>query len=333
MNVTMSFGVNGHEINVENHVREMVRGSYPRLMFLTASDITANQIPVITANDILMGTGSVVGRNYLILPNDNGKFVPNFSNLSTGSAGLESLFTNDNGDQDLSFVNLSNLVLTGSILKGLTQQSGSFFDQIAGSSPESMGGSPTSNLTILQRTADPSSNLVSFYDASNLFYGMRIHPGSYSIIDSAMTGSGQVITLKDNGYGTLYRADCEGPHPKWAVCGILLYDEGVACVTNPHLGDFFGKSQFAVEMRGEQPVNVLEMQAIVPAFQSNSSSNPSWLPLTASDYANDKSDSFVMIDTVNFHDEYLNVVAKATLAQPVQKRERDKLMFRVKFDF
>jgi hypothetical protein len=180
---------------------------------------------------------------------------------------------------------------------------------------------------------DPSSNLVSFYDASNLFYGVRIHPGSYMLKDSAMTGSGQSITLKDNGYGTLYRADCDGPHPTWSVCGIVLYDEGVACVTNPSLGDFFGKSQFQVEMKGEQPVNVLEMQAIIPAWTANSSSNPSWMPLTASDYANDKSDSFVMVYTVNFHDEYLNVVAKATLAQPVQKRDRDRVMFRVKFDF
>ena len=332
-NVTMSFGVNGHEINVENHVREMVRGKYPRLLFLTASDITTNQIPTITANDIMMATGTVVARNYLILPNDNGRFVPNFSNLTTGSAFLGGMFVNDNGDSDLSFVNLQSLVSTGSILKGLTQQSGSFFDQLAGSSPESMGGSPTSNLTILQRTSDPSSNLVSFYDASNLFYGMRIHPGSYKISDSSMTGSGQSITLKDNGFGTLYRADCDGPHPIWSVCGIVLYDEGVACVTNPYLGDFFGKSQFEIEMRGEQPVNVLEMQAIIPAFQANSSSNPSWMPLTASDYANDKSDSFVMIDTVNFHDEYLNVVAKASIAQPVQKRDRDRIMFRVKFDF
>lgn len=333
MNLTMSFGVNGHEINVENHVREMVRGSYPRLLFLTASDITTNQIPTVTANDLMMATGSMVGRNYLILPNDNGRFVPNFSNLSTGSSFLEGMFVTDRGDQDLSFVNLGSLVPTGTILAGLTQQSGSFFDQIAGSSPESMGGSPTSNLTILQRTQDASSNLVSFFDASNLFYGMRIHPGSYIIKDSAITGSGQSITLRDNGFGTLYRADCDGPHPTWSVCGTILYDEGIACVTNPHLGDFFGKSQFEVEMRGEQPVNVLEMQAIIPAYQANSSSNPSWQPLTASDYANDKSDSFVMIDTVNFHDENLNIVAKATLAQPIQKRDRDRIMFRVKFDF
>jgi hypothetical protein len=332
-NVTMSFGVGGHEINAENHLREMVRGSYPRLLFLTSSDITTNQIPNITANDIMMGTGSIVGRNYLILPNDNGKFVPNFSNVATGSAYLSSMFVNDLGIEDLSFVNLRNVISTGSIFTGLTQQSGSFFEQIAGSSPENMSGSPTSNLTILQRTMDPSSNLVSFYDSSNLFYGVRIHPSSFTVKDSAITGSLQSITLKDNGYGTLYRADCDGPHPTWSVCGVVLYDEGVACVTNPYLGDFFGKSQFQVEMRGEQPVNVLEMQAIIPAWTSNSSSNPSWQPLTASDYANDKSDSFVMVDTVNFHDEYLNVVAKATLAQPIQKRDRDRVMFRVKFDF
>jgi hypothetical protein len=44
-------------------------------------------------------------------------------------------------------------------------------------------------------------------------------------------------------------------------------------------------------------------------------------------------DSFVYISGINFHDENLNVVAKANFAQPVMKRDGDKILFKITFDF
>jgi len=75
------------------------------------------------------------------------------------------------------------------------------------------------------------------------------------------------------------------------------------------------------------------MQAIAPAWTLNTSSNPTYKPLYSSDYANDKDKGFVFINTLNFHDENLNVVARANLSQPIVKRPGDRIMFRVKFDF
>jgi hypothetical protein len=60
---------------------------------------------------------------------------------------------------------------------------------------------------------------------------------------------------------------------------------------------------------------------------------PSYLPLTASDYANEVGDPIVYITRVNFHDENLNIVARAELSQPVAKRLADKFTVKVKFDF
>jgi hypothetical protein len=60
---------------------------------------------------------------------------------------------------------------------------------------------------------------------------------------------------------------------------------------------------------------------------------PSYLPLTASDYANEAGGPMVYITRVNFHDENLNVVGRAELAQPVSKRLSDKFLIKVKFDF
>jgi hypothetical protein len=42
---------------------------------------------------------------------------------------------------------------------------------------------------------------------------------------------------------------------------------------------------------------------------------------------------FVYISGINFHDENMNVVAKAKLAQPIIKREGDRVLFKVAFSY
>ena len=90
---------------------------------------------------------------------------------------------------------------------------------------------------------------------------------------------------------------------------------------------------FTVRFRGNQPVHVLETQAISPAWMINSSSNPDWKNLYLTDYENDTQPGFVRITRVNFHDENLNIVARTDLSQPINKRSSDRIMFRTKFDF
>ena len=198
-----------------------------------------------------------------------------------------------------------------------------------------MGGEITDSLAIYQRTKDQSSNLVTFFDASNLFYGGKIHPGTYELTDSNVTGSQGLlsVTLKDNGMGGLYRADATTPHAKWNSVGSLLYEEGIAVITSPYLGEMFGKDSFEVTFKGEHRVPLLTTNVTIPAFGINSSSMPSYQPLTASDYANEVGDPITYITRINFHDENLNIIAKAELAQPIAKRLADKFIIRTKFDF
>jgi hypothetical protein len=184
-------------------------------------------------------------------------------------------------------------------------------------------------------TANNSSYLASLFDASNLFYGSKIHPGTFELSDPSFTGSAGLLSvrLRDNGMGGLYRADCTTPHAKWNSVGTLLYEEGLAVVTSPYFGDLFGKDAFSAKFRGEQPITVLSTNVTVPAFQINSSSLPSYLPLTASNYANEDGNPVTYITRVNLHDENLNIIAKAELAQPIAKRLSDKFVIKVKFDF
>ena len=338
INVALSFGVDGHYVNLENHTREFVRGYYPRLLHLTSSEIPTSYGSYSTTNEYLYASGSTRRRNLTILPCDNGKFKPNFSLLISGTSynkgeAMEK-FVDNEGSPDLSCVNMSSLVDDSTLYSKLDFGTDIFY-KLLGATPEDPGVEQGSVLTILQRTGDNSSNSVTIFDASNLFYGGRIYEGSYELIDPAFTGSDGTLRLKlkDNKRGSLYRADANSEHATWATCGFVLYPEGISVVTTPYYGNLFGKDDFQVNLLGNQNVHVLEIQAIAPAWQLNRSRNKRWQEIRVTDYSNDKEPGFVSINRINFHDENLNIVARAELARPINKRYSDRIMFRTKFDF
>lgn len=356
-NVKLAYGVRGRDINVQNYCRDFVQKKYPRLYCLTASAITTST-ETYTANSFLLDIGPNRdmhrARGMFILPSDNGKFIPGWNLLRSGTIEAApsqnsnmSLFVNDLGNLNVGIVSLNNLMPTSSIFEGLTQTNSDGTDdtahtgilqEIMGSSPENAGADPGSGYTILQRTRDNSSNAVVFFDASNLFYGKQIMPHSIRLIDSALSGTSSGSTgylpfkVKDNGRGTLYRADAASIHATWSAIGYTIYEEGISVITSPVI-PFFGKNQFDIDMRGEQSLHVLEVNA--PALQGmlNSSSNPSFVPGTRDNYASNYEGTALGISSVLFHDNNMNIVARTTLAQPILKTEFDKYMFRVKFDF
>tara|TARA_R110001583_G_scaffold61722_1_gene182105 strand:- start:2162 stop:6025 length:3864 start_codon:yes stop_codon:yes gene_type:complete len=187
---------------------------------------------------------------------------------------------------------------------------------------------------IYQTTGDPSSNEIKLFDISNLFYGQRIEEGTFRLRDPYYTGSnGKVsITLRDNGEGGLYRADCLTKQAQWANVGNVFYDEGVGIIKSPHIGHF-GKDYFSCDFAGEQTTHVMTVNAFSPGSQVNSSSNPSYLPLSATLNANDTAPEFTYITSINIHDDNLNVIMRANLAQPVLKRWVDEYLFKIKLDF
>lgn len=339
-NVAMSFGVGGHYMNLENFLRDLVTKNYPRQMSLTASQITETATPK-TANEFLYATGSVKKRNVTILPCDNGLFIPNFdllksgtiSNIPTSGSAMEK-FVNDLGHLDLSYISLRNLVLTSSLRPGLIAQSGSIFETMAGATPEDPGVDPGEILTIYQRTRDSSSNEVAFFEISNIFFGNRINPGSFVLTDSKITGTSEKvsITIKDNGLGNLYRADCITDKATWNSIGNIFYNEGVAVIKTPNI-PFFGKEQFDMEFKGEQTTHVLMLSAEAAAGQINSSSHPNFSPISATLNANDTEKDFVYITNIDWLDDNLNVIMKTNLAQPIKKRTNDKLLIKSKMDY
>ena len=355
-NVVFSFGVGGFMINLPNFLREFKNGFYPRLYNLTASTIDTTVLDI-TANQYAYATASIRKRNLTILPNDNGKFFPDFKLLNSGTlrTGM-SQFKHPLGGVDNSIISLNDMIPSSSAFLGLPTVTARDLDmiremlslpddtspesiasQVAGITPENMaiaGGKRGPILTIYQRTRDPSSNEICIFDMSNLFYGDRILPKSFYLTDPNVSGSGGKvgITLRDNGRGSLYRADCLTTQAEWPNVGTILNNEGVVIVKSPHLS-YFGKDKFEAAFKGEQNVHILTVNLPAGVGIINSSSNPQYKILSASNNANDLDSRFVYIAGLNLHDDNLNVIMRANLAQPVLKREEDEVVVRFKIDF
>ena len=159
-NIALSFGVGGRHINLPNFTREFIRKSYPRLYHLTASTIN-NTTTYRSANYYMYESGSIIKSNLTILPNDNGKFIPNFDLLVTGTAfdlepekipqtfkpvsgSLMDRFVSDEGILRMDLVSMHDIISTESIIDSLysddedAELSGVSSD-LRGSTPEQPG--------------------------------------------------------------------------------------------------------------------------------------------------------------------------------------------------
>jgi len=336
-NSSFSFGVNGKMINLENFTREFVNGRSPR-HFNLVPQIINNTIEDITADQYVYSSGSIKKRNMTILPNDNGLFKPNYFALSSSPMSASEKWTHDqfrySNKKDYSIISLENLIPSSSLFPGLAASQGSIFEKIAGASPENPGVAPGSVLTIAQRTRDLSSNEIVITDISNIYYGNKIHPGSFEMYEKDLTGSdGKVkITIKDNERGGLYRADCLTKQADWNNIGNLFYDEGIAIIKSPHLF-YFGKDMLDVKFKGEQNLHTMILDIPVFSEMFNSSSNPTFTIVQPSTGANDEDLSSIYVTTVNIHDNNLNIIMKANFSQPVFKTEEDEFVIRLKEDF
>lgn len=365
INIDVSFGGFGHYINLENFVRDFAQGQYGRLFNLTASVNPTTAPTPTTFNDYLYSTGSNIKRNMMLLPSDNGNFYPNFTfmiptrddyilretaNSVTYYSGTltkpfrapwkvdPSQFVNDLGNISPGFVTLRNLLPSSSFQKqaqGISTSS-SLNRALDGVSPEFLSDPPSNSgrYTVFQRTGDNSSNQVVFFDISNLYYGLKIHPGSVVLKDTSFTGSSGKIEmiLRDDGLGNIYRASASGSAPTWASVGNVFYNEGIILLKHPSMY-FFGKDQFELTFQGEQNTHILTYNLFKRPLSVLSSSNPNYMPVSASDAANDTDQRFVYITGINIHDDNLNVIMKTSLAQPVLARTSEKFLFKVKMDW
>ncbi len=339
-NVDMSFSVYGLYVNLENFGRDFSTKFYPRWFNLTSS-LNQNLVNL-SASQLLYATASLRKRNLTLLPCDNGKFYPNFELLKSGSNVLfsggensnHSMYVDDLNTVNFGYISLNELISTSSIDKTITDESGTLFNEIVGPTPERTNRSIKFVPSMLQRLRDPSSNEVSFFNISNLFFGSKINPGSFKLTDSYFTGSGDKvsITLRDDKYGNLYRADSLTEHAKWSSVGNIFYNEGIIAIKSPHISKI-GKDQFTMNFEGEQPIFVTKIRTEASINMVNSSSHPNFIPLSSSLLANEIDNDFVYITNMYFFDENLNVLMKTNFSQPIKKKNGDKVSIIVGTDY
>lgn len=347
-NINLAFASQIFAPSTQNFLFDVKNGTAPRLYRLTAS-LDTTELDVY-AVDHMFRDSAFIKNAYTILPCDNGLFTPNFDFVpSSSTATSYRPYQDAGGAFDSTQISLRGIdtntdlsTTLGMKTVGLTGRE-NFISPTVYTIPTTNNGSTAfayGNLTTLLSFegstglfADTSSNLSTIYQISNLYYGNQIFPESFELSSAALTGSGGKIniTLKDNGFGGLYRADAVTPAPRWATIGNLFYDEGLAIIKTPHLY-YFGKDNFSVSFNGHQNVHTYTIDAICPAGEINSSSNPSYLSFLPTNEQNETADSFVYITGINIHDDNFNVIMRANLAQPVLKRPDEEFLFRLKYD-
>lgn len=351
-NVWLSFNVGGHILNLENFTRDLSTLNFPRHMSLTGAIDTAIPLPstTATANDGIFDVPELRYRNLFLLPCDDGNFKPSFALVETGSipttpvksGSLFYHYTNDLDYVDMSMIKLRELIPSQSFphrdeplgYENIRAESRILNQSDEWATPENPTRLSYNIPAVYGRTLDNSSDEVSIFDITKLYYGEKIRPGTLQMTDTSLTGSGGQIsmTLKDDGNGNLYRSSASTTNATWNSVGNVFYDEGIVVVKSPNI-PLFGKDQFEMTFKGQHEVHVLKLHVIAPAATLNSSSNPSYIPVSASLNANETNPEFVAITGINFHDDNLNVIMKTKFAQPVIKRTDDRVMFRSKLDF
>jgi len=350
-NIELSFRVDGYEINLENYVRDFATGRFPRLLQLTGvRNTTSDRIDVAR----LLDEPFYRKRNLTILPNDNGLFSPNFKNLSaerlyTGSQAEKDKYIRFRNDlnTDLSSISLRNLVSTHSLLiPSITNTSGtkkdetkettvdSPFFKLVGVTPEEPNGAIGTIRAVAQRTQDVSSNEICWFDISNMFYDKEIKPQSFVAYDTAVTSSdGKVkLTLKDDGYGNIFRADAITPQATWNSVGNIFYPEGIVLLKSPHLSNF-GKDRFEVGFSGSHNVHTQRVYVKVPRGMVNSSSHNEYIDRKSDNRVVEHKTNKTIISSINLYNQDFNIVGKCNLAQAFEKADQDSIVFILQQDY
>ena len=161
-----------------------------------------------------------------------------------------------------------------------------------------------------------------------LYYGNELLKENFVLKTKLPSGKDVTIVDKDN---QLFIAD-KNLEPTAAKVGHISYTNGYLSIFHHLLSDIT-LEETTLEFRGSKNMHVLQFDVRCPPGLGNESNNPNFKELKATPNANESDGIVTYISTIYLHDENLNVIGKVKLAQPIQKREEDSFLFRIKMDF
>lgn len=167
------------------------------------------------------------------------------------------------------------------------------------------------------------------FSVPQIYYANKIKPGTL-VIKSPVNSFGKTITIVDN-EGALYRKDSLSDNLPTKV-GHVDYSNGLICIFSPYLSNISIDS-FDISFEGLKNLHVMQFDVPCPTGIANVSQHPRYKDLKPTNNSNEASGKMTYISSVYLHDENLNIIGKANLAQPLQKRETDSFLFRLKLDF
>lgn len=323
----MAAGYNSYYLNYQNFIIDFAKKKQPRANAASEGVVIATPFDsrYDSVDNLLMLQDVNRRRNFSIVPCDDGNFEPDFSLLSSDLNRFQIV----SGITSSMFLSNEMLVPSG------TYSTGFEFDDLAYDGSERTLLPLYQNRNYLSNTkyVDNGSNLITVFSIPAAYFLNRIVPGSFTLVDSSVSGSGGLsFSLKDDGRGNLYRADAKTSHAKWNRVGAIFYSHGIAAILTPHL-PYFGKNSFEMNFRGEVRKSVVNYSIPASAGSVNTSYNPTYKQFPPTNLRSEQAEDFVYITGINLHDENLNVVMRAKLAQAVQKREGDEIVFRLRYDF
>lgn len=204
----------------------------------------------------------------------------------------------------------------------------------------------------------------------SMFYGRQIATGSVNLVCNAYNNQGLVRVINDDGRGGLYlsgsitrQASGESyTGRRWNKVGNVFYTEGLIVITDPSLLDFgvVGNLEGDWTQRGDamqvtfdglERISTKVFMCRLGQGDANASNNKTFAAvgdlgpdgkLGPSD-GNPFNDQLILkaepdeittwITAIGLYNEERQLVAIAKLAQPIRKRERDKLDIRLRMDF
>ena len=331
-------------VNVHSHLREYVNGSYPVIFQHDRYHSTSSTVyPTINDKNYSNSRLSYFINNWqsfpwlrainsMIIPSDNELFISKYELMGdnahvfqskdylrlegNGVGSTDSIYELANFYDDEIFA-IQNTIIkidpTKKSFKGKTEQYG------------------TKTLASEGKLTDKDflSPLSTTISVPHIYYGNRIQHESIEL-SFTLNEEGKTIRIVDY-QGALYRMDKRREFIN-AKVGHVDYANGIICIFSPLLTSL-GVDDFDLKFKGEKNMHVMQLDIPCAAGVANKSKHPTYKKLKASSNANETDSNLTYISTIYLHDENLNIIGKVNLAQPVQKREEDSFIFRVKVDF
>ena len=192
-----------------------------------------------------------------------------------------------------------------------------------------------SNIVYNNITSDYDSFFISIIDIPSCFYNNKLDKNSINIKIPFKVNilNKEYMNLKDDGYSSLYRADCLSKVAKWNYIGHIFYNEGLAIIHNP-LFTNVDQDNFIFVSSSESSINTKEVNIPVDYAEKNFSTNKTYDDkLRIDSSAINFEEPFVYITDVYLHDDRFNILCKTKIANPISKKDSDRFLIRVKSDF